>query len=103
MNEAVKRMYDDTVGFKYLHPVTPIQQVQNLVREAPAIIKSGFKQVPDDVYEQRMSICRTCYFWHEGGNLGLGKCEHPKCGCSKGKMKLSVSECPVGNWGSYNG
>jgi len=101
MNEDVKRMYDDTVGFKYLHPVTPMQQVKNLVKEAPAIIKSGFKQVPEEVYEKRLQLCRTCYFWKASGNLGMGKCEHPKCGCSKAKLKLQISACPAGVWGAY--
>ena len=95
-------MYDDTVGFKYIHKPPSIPQMAvNLVKEAPAIIKSGFKTVPDEVYESRMAICRTCYFWSESGNAGLGKCEHQKCGCSKGKMKMAVSKCPIDNWDAY--
>lgn len=102
MDETIKRMYDETVGFKYLHPVSPIQQVKNLAKEAPKLIKSGFSRVPNNIYQARMVMCESCYYWHASGNLGLGKCEHPKCGCTRGKMRMSASACPIGNWGEHH-
>ena len=51
MNEDVKRMYDDTVGFKYIHTPSPIQSAVNFIKEVPKIIRSGAKMVPNDVYE----------------------------------------------------
>lgn len=91
------------IGFKDINPPNIVQQVTNLARELPTMIKNGFKRVPDDIFEQRMQMCRTCFYWDEKGNLGFGKCKHPKCGCSKAKHLLEISSCPMGNWGKYKG
>lgn len=94
------------IGFTDLpQPKGPnlVQMAVNLAKAVPDIVKSGVKIVPDNVYNDRMSLCHTCYFWNEDGNAGLGKCNHPKCGCTRGKMKLAASSCPINNWGAYNG
>lgn len=94
-------------GFTDLNPeVKPVgpsllRQAINLSKAIPAMINDGFRSVPDLVYNDRMRLCNSCEHWDEEGNLGLGKCNHPKCGCTRGKMKQASSECPMGNWGSY--
>lgn len=86
-----------------IKPVGPnlMTQAINLAKSIPAIVESGCKLVPDDVYEVRLGICATCYFWDENDNAGFGKCNHPKCGCSKAKQRIAISSCPIGNWGAY--
>lgn len=83
-----------------LGPSLP-RQILNLAKEVPKLVASGFKTVPEAVYEQRMGICRTCHFWDEAGNMGAGKCNHPKCGCTKKKLTFASQSCPVGSWGVY--
>lgn len=48
----------------------------------------------------RIIACRSCpgNHWREDARGGLGKCSHPKCGCTKGKMWLGTSRCPIGHW-----
>lgn len=91
-------------GFKDIpQPVEPtiIQRVVNFTEAIPDIVKSKVQFAPNDVYEERLRLCHTCYFWKEDGNMGMGMCRHPKCGCSKGKLKLSVSKCPIEVWGAW--
>jgi hypothetical protein len=62
-----------------------------------ALIKwaaSGFKIAPPEVRAERYAICRACGYWKDDGNLGLGKCTHHKCGCTKAKFHLASERCP---------
>jgi hypothetical protein len=52
--------------------------------------------VPDEVQEQRMSICHQC------NKFRNGRCT--ECGCfMRVKTKFSEVECPIGKWGKYEG
>lgn len=44
--------------------------------------------------------CRKCpqKLWNEDARLGLGKCMHKDCGCSKFKLWFKVLKCPIGAW-----
>ena len=55
---------------------------------------SGFKIAPPEVRAERYAICRACGYWKDDGNLGLGKCTHHKCGCTKAKFHLASERCP---------
>lgn len=48
--------------------------------------------------DRRLAICRACKFWDEGGNVGLGECQHPGCGCTRFKHGLITETCPLGKW-----
>lgn len=54
--------------------------------------------VTNEEYESRMKICYACENWKEDARLGLGKCNHVKCGCTRLKQRLASQECPDGRW-----
>ena len=56
-------------------------------------IKSGFKQVSYDEYNNRLSICRACIFFDPEQT----RCTD--CGCYvKVKSKFKTENCPQGYW-----
>jgi hypothetical protein len=62
--------------------------------------KAGLPVVSKEIAHARLIACRSCpgRHWQEEARAGLGKCTHPKCGCTKGKMWLGTSKCPIGHW-----
>ena len=57
-------------------------------------------RVTPEERERRLAICRACPggYWNEGGNIGLGECKHPDCGCTRFKQGLATETCPAGYW-----
>lgn len=55
-------------------------------------------RVSDEERDRRLAICRECDLWNEGGNVGLGECKHPGCGCTRFKHGLATETCPAGKW-----
>jgi len=45
-----------------------------------------------------LDLCRACPAWREEGNLGLGECTHPKCGCTRFKPQWATEHCPIDKW-----
>lgn len=70
--------------------------IENFKESMSRWVDAGLPVISDEEFDRRLSICRSCEFWKEGGNLYLGKCE--KCGCTKFKLKLATESCPIGNW-----
>lgn len=62
--------------------------------------RSGFKKAPRDLRHARLAVCVACEYWNAAGNLGLGECKHPACGCTKLKAALATATCPAGKWPS---
>jgi hypothetical protein len=60
----------------------------------------GFAMASEETRLKRRAICEQCPQgrWNPSGNLGLGECMHPKCGCSKLKWFLATSRCPLKLW-----
>lgn len=54
--------------------------------------------VSKEVENERRAICNVCEFWQPEGHLGFGECAHPKCGCTRIKMKLAKQRCPLAFW-----
>jgi len=46
----------------------------------------------------RRATCDGCPYFNAAGNLGLGECQAPGCGCTRGKLWLATSSCPLGKW-----
>jgi hypothetical protein len=44
--------------------------------------------------QTRLSACAACEYWKPAGNLGLGECTAPGCGCTKLKAWLLTEKCP---------
>ena len=74
-------------------PPPLIQQAKNLSVSMVEWAKDGFKTVSDEVFWQRINICRGCPWWEEYGNDSIGRCK--KCGCTTGKHRQSASQCPL--------
>lgn len=60
--------------------------------------KEGFPVASTKVIENRKAACRACPFWDSKARMGLGKCKHVKCGCTKLKWWLETEDCPDGRW-----
>jgi len=55
--------------------------------------KDGFKKVDDDLYNQRIEICKGCEFF----NAESDRCK--KCGCFlKIKASWNSEKCPLDKW-----
>lgn len=65
----------------------------NFTSAMAAWVKAGFPVVEHEVYEQRHAICLACEYWDAHARAGLGKCN--RCGCSRAKLWLAPSECPL--------
>lgn len=81
-----------------LEPPTLAEMAENFAGALVRWAAAGFALVPEEVYRARLAICRSCYYWDEHARLGYGKCQHPKCGCSKGKQWLKSERCPDQKW-----
>lgn len=59
--------------------------------------------VPDDVLAVRRAACAACEYHDPAGNLGLGECKHPGCGCTGTKLSFAAMSCPLTppKWGRY--
>lgn len=71
------------------------------VRLAAALARwarGGFGLVERHHRTLRRKACLSCDLWLPGGNLGLGKCRHPSCGCTALKRWLPTETCPLGKW-----
>ncbi len=60
--------------------------------------KGGFKFPDTEILHTRISICIStpCEKWNKKAYFGFGGCN--KCGCSKLKLYLKTSECPLKKW-----
>lgn len=48
--------------------------------------------------KHRATVCKACPHWLPGGNLGLGECRAPGCGCTSLKRWLATERCPLAKW-----
>lgn len=74
-------------------PPPLIQQAKNITMSMVDWAKDGFKNVNDEIFWQRINICRGCPWWEDYGNDMIGRCK--KCGCTTGKHRQAASQCPL--------
>lgn len=80
-------------------PSVPIaSKIAHLKNDLFTMARSGFKLVPRELRKARRAVCDTCDFWNPKGNLGLGECKYPKCGCTQIKTAFNAMKCPIGKW-----
>jgi hypothetical protein len=60
--------------------------------------KAGFPVADKQTVKARKQSCINCGFWNAEARMGLGKCTHQKCGCTKIKWWLATEKCPIGKW-----
>jgi hypothetical protein len=69
------------------------KQLVNFTSAAIRHTMSGFGEVEDETYNQRMNECLNC----EHYNRRMDRCY--KCGCKcQTKASWPTSECPIGKW-----
>lgn len=55
---------------------------------------SGRAITPAAERQRRRSACDACEYFAAAGNLGLGECQAPGCGCTRAKIWLASEDCP---------
>lgn len=93
---------------KVPNPNKPVQEIQtgptvlqmaaNVAKAASDWVSGGMEMANDETQTKRKNICAGCELWDANARLGLGKCTHEKCGCTKMKVWLATSVCPLGRW-----
>ncbi|HSI82852.1 MAG: hypothetical protein ACAI35_24475 [Candidatus Methylacidiphilales bacterium] len=66
-----------------------------------AWVTAGMPVVSETEYQTRAAACTTCPLWDPAARLGLGRCNHSGCGCTKLKRWLATEKCPAGKWPTY--
>jgi hypothetical protein len=59
--------------------------------------RKGFPIASDEIRAARESACSACKYYDPKGNLLLGECTAPGCGCTRFKWWLATSKCPHPN------
>lgn len=77
---------------------TLIEMGANFAVALAGWIAAGAPVVTEAQYQARLAVCRGCEFWSESARLGMGKCRHKKCGCTRLKLWLSTQGCPLNKW-----
>lgn len=73
-----------------------VSKAKNFAKAVVEDVKAGSRRVSQDVYTDRMTLCRACGLY----NRQKGTCGHPDCGCvMQRKAKWASQECPIGKWG----
>ena len=81
--------------------ITPKKLLANFAESVAQITKrhrkDGVVFVDRETYVRRITACRACPegLWDEEARFGAGKCNHPGCGCTKGKMLFAAMQCPL--------
>ena len=84
-----------------LEHASPLTKARRLWRELRLWRKAGAQLVPREARLARLAICQPCPYYNAAGNLGLGECRYPGCGCTRVKAALATSKCPAGKWPIY--
>lgn len=75
-----------------------VAKLGRLLRSLRRWQAAGRPLAPRPVRRARAAICGACEHWNPGGNLGLGECRAPGCGCTRAKWWLATEACPLGKW-----
>jgi len=61
-----------------------------------AWMRAGFPVTPQEQFDRRLALCRSCPLWEPWSRFFLGRCR--KCGCTSIKQWLKTAVCPDGRW-----
>lgn len=75
-----------------------IDSVENVARAMGRWAAAGFPLASEASIKVRKNTCEACPYWDSEARLGLGKCTHEKCGCTKLKWWLETETCPDNRW-----
>jgi hypothetical protein len=90
-------------GPKKLNTPSVVTMAKNFVKASGRVVQHVIKTgttpfASDEVIAARRAICEACENWENDARFGLGKCNHPKCGCTRAKRGLITEKCPLGKW-----
>lgn len=74
------------------------EMVANFTAAVCRWVAAGLPVVSGEAYKARREACNACHWWNGGAMLGLGKCTHAGCGCTRFKPWLATERCPAGLW-----
>ena len=57
--------------------------------------RAGWKKAPPAVRQARLTVCQQCGYYDPRGNLLLGECHAPGCGCTRLKLWIATARCPL--------
>jgi len=67
--------------------------IQEFINSVANYAKNGFKNVPENIRQDRLSICKSCEFLIES------TVQCAKCGCFLAiKTKWATEKCPIDKW-----
>jgi len=95
---ALAEKYRGTSAPKLPQEPTAIELAANFSSAVSKWIKAGFPVVPKEQFDARSAVCASCEFWDNQARMGLGKCTHKRCGCTKMKRWIATERCPIGKW-----
>lgn len=84
-----------TVAQPALESASVITKFSRLRKEVSAWLRAGAPLVSRIVRKARLSACCGCEYHSPSGNLGMGECRYPGCGCTRIKAALATSRCPA--------
>lgn len=61
-------------------------------------IAAGAPLATEAAQQQRLALCQVCPHWDPTAYRGTGSCAHPSCHCTRAKLALATSQCPMGKW-----
>lgn len=73
-------------------------KIGRLKTELKVWARNGLPLATGAVRKARLAVCASCEYYNPRGNLGMGECKAPGCGCSRIKAALATSKCPKGKW-----
>jgi hypothetical protein len=86
-----------TVLNKNNKDIQPVTQIKTLAKALTKWSLSKFEMAEPPLFNQRISICKSCPEWDESGFVNTGRCK--KCGCStQAKLRMATEKCPIGKW-----
>jgi hypothetical protein len=56
---------------------------------------AGRPVAPKAVRKARLAFCSVCPYYQKLGNWGFGECHAPGCGCTRAKLWMATSRCPL--------
>jgi hypothetical protein len=70
--------------------------IKNAAREGTKWLLAGAPVPASDILHGRSEICAVCPQWNPKAWLGTGGCR--KCRCSRFKLFMETSKCPLKKW-----
>ena len=76
--------------------MTLLDMAKNFTKTMAHWARAGFPVVEEEEFKKRAELCSACPHWHEEARHGLGRCD--QCGCTRQKLFVKTTRCPIGKW-----